>query len=446
MIWQDSSRIFRIAAAVVGLLALLGGVVWLLGIAYSHVRGLNDRLQRTAASVQAAQEKIASSGERGQQLAEMEYQLAEDDLKMDWEVRRGLNFYFLGKLAAAHALTLVAMEPQNTQAGEYCLESGLDISLRGEYDQLLLFIRDLAQEMPNATIIRSLSLTRDDGKSVSNQLVLSCQLVTFLKEHPGNMRLNMEWASAESSAFSRPFLIADETDMGEVTLQENILSSSHVGYDWIGQIGETEDRVAYDEAEMMAGKYDLEPMDAKTDPGAKADPERMAGTESMADPGETDDSDDLDDLDDPDRPTGTDALDEAAEMGDSDESDETDKSDETDQSDETNETNETDARDEGDARNETGKMDDNQTYDETGKMNDKQTYDETDGIDKTGEWADVNDVEVIDEIDETNGIDAIWAIDEKNTMGISIEINLLHPLKMFFIRQFTQPHLEIPGQ
>lgn len=196
-----------------GIVLIIGAIIFLLAVVgigrqiLIPCQRLQTQLLEKTAALAAAQEKVGGMKDYQAQKQLLGKRLAEIDLHIDWEVRRGVNYYFIGQLAAAHQLTLVDIQPESTPEEKNCLQAVLQIALRGEYLQMISFLQALDAQLPNAVEIRRIKIEIDKKAPIIDprpDLILTCQLVTFIKQNPANMRLNSIWTMHQGDVFFAP--------------------------------------------------------------------------------------------------------------------------------------------------------------------------------------------------------------------------------------------------
>lgn len=171
--------------------------------------------------------------------------------KYNNDITNGLSYYFIGKHAEEHLVTVMTLVPQPVEVKEKFLVIPVSISAQGKYQDIQRFIQALEEEMPNTTEILFLFMEPQGPDESKNQpehvegevninenrsfvegedpdILVSLKLVTYLTRSSKSMELGEDWVLGRGDAFSPMLNISDSaisTDNLNYEISDNNLKS-----------------------------------------------------------------------------------------------------------------------------------------------------------------------------------------------------------------------------
>ncbi|MDD4752324.1 MAG: type 4a pilus biogenesis protein PilO [Desulfitobacteriaceae bacterium] len=201
----------------------------LLGPKYCALR---NELRIKGHELESTKEMINNFEQLKKENEVLKQRMALAQTKYNNDITNGLSYYFIGKHAEEHLVTVITMVPQPVEVKGKFLVIPVSISAQGKYQDIQRFIQALEAKMPNTTEIVFLLMepkgpdeSKDQTEQVGEEvnfnkdkafiegkdpdILVSMKLITYLTRSSKSMELGEDWMLGRGDAFSPMINTAD---------------------------------------------------------------------------------------------------------------------------------------------------------------------------------------------------------------------------------------------
>lgn len=155
----------KLSARERNLLVVLLGVVLICIVYFGIGKYLYPQFRQVKENLNFKRQELMEVSSRISNLSMLEKENNELKIKLqnltnsfNKEVRNGVNYYYIGKHAGENGVTVREMKPLPYEDNEEFIKIPLDLTVRGEYQQIIKFIELVEKDMPNTSEITSLEI------------------------------------------------------------------------------------------------------------------------------------------------------------------------------------------------------------------------------------------------------------------------------------------------